>query len=153
MPKETLCVAVPYEADLSYTLFSEGASLKEPSIDEDSMYITFCYVPESVTVLFYTFAEFRRVYVVTEWNGLTEKVFLPGVKSPVSVIFAARGKKFDNLKRAIYLLKEKYGYGIFLERILFWQKLTGMCRKTLSKNLLFYFYENWRNGKWNLRQA
>lgn len=148
-----LSVKVPYAAKLNYTLFAEGASIDRPVIDKDEQFITFFYSPKSVAVLFYTFSEFRRVYVVTQYTGYGEKTFLPGIDIALSIIFFARGKKFDSMKRAIFLLKEKYGYGIFLERPLFWQKLAGLCHRNTGRHIIFLFYENWRNGKWNSLQA
>lgn len=122
--KRNICVEIPDTAESSYSLYAQGAMLGFPAPDEETGVFRIEFAPGSVAALFYTFAEFRRVYLVTQAEGFGKDIGtirLPGVQDPVSFIFAARGARFDRLKNVLFFLEQQEGTGIYLFPLRFWQ--------------------------------
>lgn len=115
---------IPDTATSSYSLYAQGAMLGFPEFNEETGVFRIEFAPESVAALFYTFAEFRRVYLVSQTESLgkdIETIRLPGVQDPVSLIFAARGARFDKLKNVLFFLEQEEGTGVYLFPLRFWQ--------------------------------
>lgn len=128
-------VKVPCSIVLPYTLYVQGMNISKPVLDEDGSCYTFTYPGDTVFILFYTFEKFRRCFIVTGWNeGLgMDKVRLPGVDADLSLLYEARGRKIDELKRILHLLVKDDEYGVFRFDYLFWFRLTALIESTGGK--------------------
>ena len=153
--KKTVTVAVPYARRLSYTLFSQGATVGIPRVDAGADFVRFTYFADSVFVLFYTFPRFRRAYVVTARRAASaNQLTLPGVEAPLSVLFTARGRKIDHLKRALFLLQEADGYKHYLLPPLFWYRLSGLVQHAgAKKSDILLLYRQFRARRGNAAAA
>ena len=102
-------VDVPYAKKLSYTLFAKGSLIETPHVDDNGDFVHFKFEGKTVFVLFYTFSGFRRAYIVTCWQDKKdgEAITLPGINEKLCLIFTARGRKVDDLKRVIYILTDE----------------------------------------------
>lgn len=128
--RHNLTVRVPQETESSYSLFAQGFKIAPPKKDDDGRFLEFKFLGETAVTLFYTFAEFRRAYIVMEWESDAdgEKVFLPGTDSPLCLIFKAKGRKIDDMKRALRWLAECYEHETFSLPLLFWQRLSTLIQ-------------------------
>ncbi|WP_024467197.1 hypothetical protein [Treponema pedis] len=72
--------------------------------DEETTILTFSN--EHILTLYYTYPNHRRLYMVCA-KAEGEKLLLPCIDTPVSIIYKARGKKFDAIKHGFYIL-DKY---------------------------------------------
>lgn len=123
-------VDVPYARKMPYTLFAKGSLSDIPHVDDGADFVHFKFSGGTVFVLFYTFADFRRAYIVTgfqdERDG--EAVTLPGITEPLCLIFTARGRKIDHLKRCVYLLTKYDEHTVFSLPLSFWYKLAALIQ-------------------------
>lgn len=137
--KSFITVDVPYEKELIYTLFSCGYQIKIPYIDDNSEFIHFSYLRNSVFCLFYEFRNnprpIRRAYIVSTAITQNNKniISLPGINEPLLSIFVAKGHEIDSLKRAIFLLTENDKYSIYKNSIYWWYKLIGLIEYSSVK--------------------
>ena len=126
-------VSVPYSKKLPYTLFAKGFLVSIPNVDEGADFVRFKFLGGTVFVLFYTFKGFRRAYIVTGWEDQKdgEPVSLPGVDSKLCVLFTARGRKVDHLKRVVYILTDEQGdrYKAFKLPLLFWYRIAALIQQ------------------------
>lgn len=125
-------VDVPYLKKLPYTLYAKGLLIDIPQFDKDESFCHFKFLGDTVFVLFYTFNDFRRAYIVTSWQNEKdgEPIVLPGVDQKLCLIYTARGRKIDNLKRVIYILTEEQGdeNKVFKLPLIFWYKLAAIIQ-------------------------
>ncbi len=128
--RHNLTVRVPQEAESSYSLFAQGLKIAPPKKDDDGRFLEFKFLGGTAVALFYTFAEFRRAYIVTEWESEAdgERVFLPGTDAPLCLVFKAKGRKIDDMKRALCWLVECYEHEAFSLPLLFWQRLSVLIQ-------------------------
>lgn len=151
-----MIVDIPYSKTLSYKLFSQGCTFGVPHVDNNG-FVNFTYPPKTVIVLFYTFKDFRRAYIVTEdKNNITELSSLPGVREPIKIIYIAKGRKVDHLKRCLFLLTQRDKYEIFKFPLIFWYKLSSLIQFSGAKNsditiLYNQFKKTRRNNKNRLK--
>ncbi len=122
-----MIVDVPYSKELPYTLFSQGCTADVPHVDRKG-FVNFEYKAETVVVLFYTFKNFRRAYIITEpkKSDSIKLNILPGCRCPVKIIFVAKGRKIDHLKRCLYILTQDDKYAVFKFSLIFWYKLAAL---------------------------
>lgn len=124
-----MIVDVPYSKEIAYTLFAQGFLMEIPNVDSNGDFVHFKFPPEKVTCLFYTFDSFRRAYIVFEpKNKNQNNQTLPGVNGNLEIIFIAKGRKIDDLKRCLFNLTKDDKYEIFSFPKIFWYKLAGLIQ-------------------------
>jgi len=132
--RRSVSVEVPYLKQLPYTLYAKGSLIEIPFFDENENFAHFRFTPNTVFVLFYTFKTFRRAYIVSCWQNEKdgEPIILPGVNEKLCLIFTARGKKVDHLKRVLYILTEEQGneHQVFTLPLLFWYRLGALIQQS-----------------------
>lgn len=143
--RHNVYVKIPISDDISYSLFAQGFLIDIPH-DDDKESIIFKFQGETVIALFYTFANFRRAYLVTEWQNDNdgEPYYLPGVEVPLYVIYKAKGKKIDKLKHALHILTKVDRYAPFRLPIDFWIKLSNLIEfNNTHKEEVFFLYNKY----------
>lgn len=148
--KKNIIVNVPITNEISYSLFAQGLPTEIPYESSDKKFLIFNFKRGSVVAMFYTFANFRRAYLITSWQQKDgEKTFLPGIESPVKIIFKAKGRKIDELKHALHILTKEDHYAPFRLSIEFWEKLSMLLEyKKSYKEYIFYLYNKYeKKGK------
>lgn len=125
-------VSVPYSKKMPYSLYAKGSSIDIPHFDENKEFCNFKYGGGTVIVLFYTFNDFRRAYIVTGWKNDKdgESITLPGVDGKLCLIFMAKGRKIDLLKRVLFILTDEQGdeHKAFSLPLIFWYKVAAMIQ-------------------------
>lgn len=121
-------VVVPYKKKTAYKLYANGIQADRPVIDKNEEYITFFFLRLSVAVLFYTFRSGwgKRAYVVTNRNESKNTVSLPGLTENLQVLFSVRGRRFELLKRTVYVLLDTCQNNpgtVFMLPDIFWYRL------------------------------
>ena len=126
--RQSVYVNVPIADKMSYSLFAQGLLSEIPVENKEKDSLVFKFSGGSVFCLFYTFANFRRAYIVTAYldENDGEAVTLPGIEIPLYVIFKAKGRKIDDLKHVLYILTKEDHYAPFRLKIEFWEKLAAM---------------------------
>ncbi len=143
-------VDIPYEKKLPYTLFAKGYLIETPHIDSNKDFAHFKFLGGSIIILFYTFEQFRRAYIVTGRDEKKDKeyIILPGITEKLYLIFTARGRKVDHLKRCIYLLTREDEHAIFKFPLLFWYRLTGLIQFSgAKKSDVLHLYKQFAKTK------
>jgi hypothetical protein len=133
-------VQVPTNETTSYTLYAQGFLIEKPMESKDETTINFKFLGGTVFALFYTFSNFRRAYLATEWMNEAdgEPLRLPGIDAPLFVLYTARGRKIDELKHALHILSD---YNPFEMPIEFWQMLSNQIDLYGSHRTdIFYIY-------------
>lgn len=147
--RHNVYVKIPISDDISYSLFAQGFLIDIPH-DDDKESIIFKFQGETVIALFYTFANFRRAYLVTEWQNQNdgEPIHLPGIDVPLYVLFKAKGRRIDELKHALHILTKDDRYAPFKLPLEFWKKLSNLLElKRSYKEEVFYLYNKYTKGK------
>lgn len=142
--RKNVVVDVPQNASVSYTLFAQGLKISIPVETEDGEFLRFEFLGGTAVVLFYTFGEFRRAYIVTGWqDGDGERIFLPGIRSPLFPILKARGRRIDDLKRTLRHLMKNDEFLPFKMPVEFWMRLSVaiQCRKAGRICVMWMFNE------------
>lgn len=144
-----IIVNVPYGKKIAYTLFVNGSPVEVPHVEKDGEYVSFKFKKKDVFVLFYTFADFRRAYIVTGYKKkLQTNITLPGISEKLSLLYVAKGKKIDHLKRSIFLLTQKDKYKIYYFPAIFWFKLAALIQfNSAKKSDVMYLYEQFKSLK------
>lgn len=150
--RKSVTVSVPYMKKLPYTLFAKGSLIDIPSFDKEENFCNFRFASNTVFVLFYTFDGFRRAYIVTSWQNEKdgEAIILPGVNEKLCLIFSARGRKIDELKRIIYVLTDEQGdeHKAFKLPLIFWYKVAALIQFNGAKRSdLAILWERFTNKK------
>lgn len=129
-----MIIDIPYSKKLPYTLFSQGCTATVPHIDNNG-FVNFTYSAGTVVILFYTFNDFRRAYIISEpkKKDIFELCELPGCRVPVKIIFTAKGRKIDYLKRCLFMLTKNDKYEIFKFPYIFWYKLASLIQFSGAK--------------------
>ncbi len=125
-------VDVPYLKELPYTLYAKGSLIDIPNIDKNNDFAHFKFAGGTVFVLFYTFNGFRRAYIVTCWESEKdgEAITLPGVNEKLCLIYIAKGRKIDHLKRVLFILTDEQGdeHKVFKLPLVFWYRLSSIIQ-------------------------
>ncbi len=144
-------ISVPIDCEVSYTLFAQGLPIDIPHDSDDGKKVIFTFKGGTVFSLFYTFANFRRAYLATEWQNdqYGEPTYLPGIDVPLYVILKAKGRKVDELKHALHILTKEEHFAPYKLPIEFWQKLSNLIEyKGSYKEEVFYLYNKYtKKGK------
>lgn len=132
--KRCINVEVPYLKQLPYTLYAKGSVTEIPSFDKNQEYCHFKFTAGTVIVLFYTFKGFRRAYVVTcyDIDKTVESITLPGVEEKLQLLYTAKGRKIDELKRVLYILTDEQGdeHKVFKLPLIFWYRLAALIQQS-----------------------
>jgi hypothetical protein len=131
-----LTIRVPIKGSYAFNVFVNGDIVRKTRARDKGTDITVT----GAAVLFYTYSRCRRAYIIREWNELScyPKTALPNVTEPVRVIFRARGRQIDLLRKAVYFLVKTRGRAVFGYDALFWQKtacLVEQCKGRYSRTL------------------
>lgn len=145
-------VDIPYRKKLPYTLYAKGSLIGIPYFDKNEDFVHFKFEGGTVFILFYTFKKFRRAYIATGWEsgGDGEAVTLPGTNEKLCLVFSARGKKIDILKRVLYILTEEQNdsYSAFSLPLIFWYRIAGLIQHCgASRSDLEILWENFTGKK------
>ena len=74
-----------------------------------------------------------------------EAVSLPGIDEKLCLIFTARGRKVDHLKRCVWLLTQEDEYKVFKFPLLFWYRLAFLIQFCGAKRSdVMYLYEKFK---------
>lgn len=116
-----LNVHIPVRGTTRYSLYAKGMIISKTTVPELGTFIGF----EGVVILFYSYPRHRRAYIVRSTNELKHhrSCILPGVKTRVGVLYEARGRKIDILRKVYYNLEKINGPDVYLFNTLFWQKI------------------------------
>lgn len=145
-------VSVPYSKKLPYTLYAKGSLIDIPHVDNGADFVHFKFGGGTVFVLFYTFTAFRRAYIATCWESDKdgEAISLPGVNERLCLIFTARGRKIDDLKRVLYVLTDEQGdeHKVFSLPLIFWYRLAALIQQSgAARSDVAVLWENFTKKK------
>jgi hypothetical protein len=121
-----------------FTLFADGKMKRKTTVPEEGTFITL----EGVCALFYKYPHCRRAYIVRgidELHGYAA-VCLPNVQERTGILFRARGRQIDLLRKALYFLIKTDGLSVYTYETLFWQRvvcLIEMCGGRYSGRLKY----------------
>jgi hypothetical protein len=120
MEKDTLWVRVP-PPDHPYHVYVYGKTEGMYNGKDGSRHI----ILTGVGVVMYYWPKHRRAYIVRSADsvGYIGAATLPEVRHPVGIIYQARGRRFDHLKRALYNLEKCYGKDCYGFSTGYWQRL------------------------------
>jgi hypothetical protein len=113
-----LSVHIP--KDSFFTLYAKGKIEYKQTVDELGTFIRF----DGVVVLFYKYPHHRRAYIVRNSEELRNypSLTLPNVKQQVGIIYRAKGRRVDILRRVWWNLEQLNGSKVYTYDTLFWQK-------------------------------
>lgn len=142
--RHNVLVKVPVTDNVSYTLFAQGLLIEIPKDSNEEGFVDFKFLGGTVFALFYTFANFRRAYLATEWQNEKdgEPVNLPGISVPLYILYKMKGRKIDELKHALHIMTKQEHYAPFRLPIEFWQKLSVQLELYGSNKEDIYFLYN-----------
>lgn len=134
--RANISVKIPCNAASAYTLYAHGYKIEVPYLDEKEEYYHFTFQHGTVLVLFYHFTDFRRAFVVTTWDDKmqVDGIMLPGVNEKLCLIYEAKGRRFDILKRTIYNLTKDDEFSIFKYDLSFWYRLCFLIQSCQGKS-------------------
>jgi len=117
----SLNVHIPKPDAALFTLYAKGLIVNKITFPEQGTLISF----DGVVILFYSYPRHRRAYIVRPVGELKyhQGVKLPNVKKTVGVLYEARGRRVDILRKVYYHLEKIAGPGVYLYDTLFWQKI------------------------------
>jgi hypothetical protein len=118
-----LTVHIPSKTEKSFfTLFASGCVVHKQTVRGRGTWLLL----DGIAALFYTYPHCRRAYIVRPLNELRyyPAFHLPNVEQKVGVLFRARGRQIDLLRKALFFLAEINGNDIFLYDTFFWQKIS-----------------------------
>ena len=142
--RQDLLVFVPQEdgksPSVSYSMFAYGVKKEKPVLTGDGKFLRFNFDGNSVAVLFYYFAGFKRAYVVTGWDTDSgeRRSVLPGVEGDLFVLYTAIGREFRTLRRLLSFLTKYSEEGVFKLPLSFWFRLCALIqgRKAEKSNVM-----------------
>jgi hypothetical protein len=107
--------------DSFFTLYAKGKIEYKQTVDDLGTFIRF----DGVVILFYKYPRHRRAYIVRNIGELRNypAITLPNVKQKVGVIYRAKGRKVDILRRVWWNLEQLNGRNVYAYDTFFWQKV------------------------------
>ena len=117
-------VKIPLDKS-GYSIYVNAKITDKVFLEEYGTLIEF----EGTAVIFYSYSNHRRVYVMTEMEnpGLPLlKGKLPMVKDEMTIIYEARSRRIDLIKFTLYNLEKKFGSDIYLLPITYWLTITSL---------------------------
>ncbi len=118
------------EENSGFTLYAEG-NLFDMEYIQGNTILTFS--DSHILALYYTYPNHRRLYMVcAKTKGV--KTTLPCIDKPVSIIYKARGRRFDDIKNAMYFLKTHSDGEYVLYPLIFYRELAILAEQKRLKN-------------------
>jgi hypothetical protein len=116
-----LGVHIPEHGAARYSLYAKGMVLGGTAVPGRGTFLSF----EGVVRLFYSYPRHRRAYIVRPIVELKchQGRRLPGVQNEVGVLYEARGRRIDILRKVYYHLEKINGPEVYRWDALFWQKI------------------------------
>jgi hypothetical protein len=117
----SLNVHIPEQGAARYTLYAKGFVDSGITVPEQGTFLSF----EGVVLLFYSYPRHRRAYIVRSISDLKHHQGrrLPNVNTEVGVLYEARGRRIDILRKVYYRLEKINGLEVYRYDTLFWQKI------------------------------
>ena len=133
----SLNVHIPKPDAERFNLYAKGFIINKITFPEQGTFISF----DGVVILFYSYPRHRRAYIVRPAEELKyhQVVKLPNVKKPVGVLYEARGRRIDILRKVYYHLEKIIGTDVYLYNTLFWQKIGCLLDYKMR-------YREWKTG-------
>jgi hypothetical protein len=113
---------IPQKDTAPFTLYVNGFLTGYPAFVEGRGYYVNVRGPAA---LFYTYRKHRQAYFVLE-GGSGPQSDLPDILTPVRIIFRAKGRKVDLLKRLMYICRKEFGDRAFTFGDEFWMRATAL---------------------------
>ena len=131
-----LDVYIPVKGEGFFTLFAQGCVMGKKASRIVGTFISL----KGIAVLFYTYPHCRRAYIVRNIRELRyyQAMRLPNVDQKLGILFKARGRQIDLLRKALYFLSEINGDEAYTYDTLFWQKIICLiesCKGRYSSSL------------------
>jgi hypothetical protein len=107
--------------DSFFTLYAKGKIEYKQTVDDLGTFIRF----DGVAILFYQYPHHRRAYIVRNIEELRNypAITLPNVKQHVGVIYRAKGRRVDILRRVWWNLEQINGKKVYTYDTFFWQRV------------------------------
>jgi hypothetical protein len=116
----SLHIHIP-ETGAFFSLFVKGRLLKKTTVPGEGTFIQ-C---EGTAALFYTYPHCRRACVIRRADETRHHraLRLPNVEEPAAVLFRARGRQIDLLRKTLHFLVQFDGERVFQYDAIFWQRI------------------------------
>lgn len=133
--RQSLTVHIPQNQDVSYSLYAGGSKIAVPALSDDQSKYIFEFTGGTPVVLFYTFQNIKRAFVVTAWQDERdgEPVTLPGVEGKLCIIAGFKGYRIRLLDELLKQLTAQNEHYIFTQPILFWYRLAAVIQYAKTK--------------------
>ena len=133
--RQSLTVHIPQNQDVSYSLYVAGSKIAVPALSDDQSEYIFKFTGGTPVVLFYTFPNIKRTFVVTSWQDERdgEQITLPGVDGKLCLIASFKGYKIRFLDELLKQLTAQNEHYIFTQSLLFWYRLASVIQYAKTK--------------------
>lgn len=121
--------------DVSYSLYAVGSKIAVPTLSDDQGEYIFKFSGGTPVVLFYTFQNIKRAFVVTAWQDERdgEPVTLPGVDGKLCLIASFKGYRIRLLDEFLKQMIAQDEHYIFTQSLLFWYRLVSVIQYAKTK--------------------
>lgn len=133
--RQSLTVHIPQNQDVSYSLYALGSKIAVPVLSNNQGEYIFKFTGGTPVVLFYTFQNIKRAFVVTAWQDERdgEPVILPGVDGKLCLIASFKGYRIRLLEELLNQMRVKDEHYIFTQPLLFWYRLASVIQYAKTK--------------------
>lgn len=133
--RQCLTVHIPQNQDVSYSLYAVGSKIAVPAFSDDQSEYIFKFTDGTPVVLFYTFQNLKRAFVVTAWRDERdgEPITLPGVDGKLCLIVSFKGYRICLLDELLKQLSAQDEHYIFTQPLLFWYRLAAVIQYAKTK--------------------
>jgi hypothetical protein len=123
-------VRIPAEGTSDFTVYAHGSVQGRITFIEDQGYFARL---EGTAAVFYTYPKYRLAYVICEGNPDEGLHDIPEVLHPVKILYTARGRKIDILKRVLWILDRTYGEKAYMLPEIYWYRLCGLIDRKIKR--------------------
>lgn len=133
--RQSLTVYIPQNKDVTYSLYALGSKIAVPVLSDSQGEYIFKFTGGTPVVLFYTFQNIKRAFVVTAWRDERdgESVMLPGVDGKLCLIASFKGYRICLLDELLKQLSAQDEHYIFTRPLLFWYRLAAVIQYAKTK--------------------
>ena len=133
--RQSLTVHIPQNQDVSYSLYALGSKIAVPVLSDNRGEYIFKFTGGTPVVLFYTFQNIKRAFVVTDWQDERdgEPVTLPGVDEKLCLIASFKDYRIRLLEELLKQMRVKDEHYIFTQPLLFWYRLVSVIQYAKTK--------------------
>lgn len=133
--RQSLTVHIPQNQDVSYSLYALGSKIAVPVLSDNRGEYIFKFTGGTPFVLFYTFQNIKRAFVVTAWQDERdgEPVTLPGVDEKLCLIASFKGYRIRLLEELLKQMRVRDEHYIFTQPLLFWYRLVFVIQYAKTK--------------------